>query len=256
MPAKSDSVRALVRGLEILRYLNAHGASQIAAIAAALDIPRPSVYRLVDTMEEAGYISRSATDSRVRITALAVSLGGDAAARSELAYHSGPVLTRLTDQHSWPIDLTVYEDGHMIVQETTHGRSPLSVDRNMAGFALPMLRSSAGRIYLAKCNQKDRRFILDQIRAEGSLEDQPYLSRNWLEENLSAFERQGFATRDPKTFRPKTSSIAVPIMSEERVLGCLSIIWVSKAETMEQAIERYVGPLTEAAETVAKALAP
>jgi IclR family mhp operon transcriptional activator len=64
MAEKQHSVRALVRGLKILRYLNSRGSARPAEVASALDIPRPTVYRLLQTMEEAGYVLFSASDSR------------------------------------------------------------------------------------------------------------------------------------------------------------------------------------------------
>lgn len=254
MAARRENVRALVRGLKVLRFLNSAGAARASEISTALDIPRPTVYRLLRTLEEEGYVLFSSTDTRARVSALAAALGDNSAARSRLCYVAGPFLSGFTDEHSWPIDLSVYEDSHMVIQETTHARSPLSVDNNMVGFALPMLRSSAGRAYLAACDARECEIILDLLRDQNLTEDRPFLFKRWLDENLALYAKQGFATRSPRTFRPKTSSLAVPIFQKGRVVGCLSIIWIARAVTMVDAAALYLNPLKQLAADIGEEL--
>ena len=76
MAANSEIVRALARGLNILRYLNKVGATLPGEIASKLGLPRPTVYRLLHTLEEEGYVIWSASDARVRVSPLAAALAG------------------------------------------------------------------------------------------------------------------------------------------------------------------------------------
>lgn len=252
MSASSDIVRALSRGLDILRYINKKGSARVSELSLQLKLPRPTVYRLLRTLEETGYVALSATDNRVRLTPLAASLGDNSAGRSRLCQIAGPVIAEFTNQHIWPVDLSIYDDLHMVVQETTHARSALSIDRNMAGFPLPMLRSSSGRAYLAHCPKNEQALILELLKNESLVEDLTFLKDAWLDENLALYESQGFATRDFRTFRPKTSSLAVPIRTGAEVVGCLSVIWISKAMPMSEGIERYVDLLKKAAANIAE----
>ena len=45
----------------------------------------------------------------------------------------------------------------------------------------------------------------------------------------------------------KLLAFPVPIISDERAIGCLSIIWVTKAMEMERAVERYAAALQQTA---------
>lgn len=245
MALSSDNVRALSRGLNILRFLNKAGAARVAEIAKELGLARPTVYRLLHTLEEEGYVLYSGSDARVRLSPLAAALGDNAPMRSRLCQVAAPILAKFTDAHAWPVDLSTYEDAHMVIQESTHSRSPLSVDPGMVGFSLPMLRSSAGRAYLSVCSSREREMIIDLLRAEAVVEDLPFLQSSWLDKNLTTYFKQGYATRGPRSFRPKTSSLAVPVLADDRAIGCLSIIWVTKAMSMEQAITRYAAALQE-----------
>lgn len=256
MAGKPDHVRAVARALNILKFVNTAGATKISAIAAALDIPRPSVYRLVATLEDEGYLRFSATDSRVRVTARAAALGDNAKGRSLICQIAGPVLIEFTREHSWPIDLTVYEDGHMMIEETTHARSALSIDPGMSGYALPMLRTSPGRAYLGACTASERVHIAALIRNRDDPDDRAFLAPDWLDDLVNFVAKHGFAVRGPETFRRKTSSLAVPVFRGESVLGCVSTIWVSGALTMDDAIALYAGPLRRAAETISERMGP
>ncbi len=231
------TVRALVRGLDILRHVNRVGVCTPAEIARDVGIPRPTVYRLLETLEEQGYVALSPTSNRVRVTRLAAALGDGFAVNSKICQVAGPVLTAAAGQVVWPVDLTVLENAAMVVQETTHARSPLSIDRGMTGYRLPMLRSSAGRCYLGLCPEAEREAILDQIRRLDDPYDAPFLVEPILRRMLDETVKRQLGTRLGTEFQPKTSSFAVPIWSDNRIVACLSVIWTRGALTLSSALQ-------------------
>ncbi|MAM10980.1 MAG: transcriptional regulator [Rhizobiaceae bacterium] len=253
-PRRNEGVRALTRGLAILRFINARGAARVGEIARALDIPRPTVYRLLETLEEAGYVALSPSSSLVRVTRLAASLGDGYAATSELCQVSGPVFAEYAARLVWPLDLSVHDHFSMVIQETTHNRSPLSIDRAMTGYRMPMLRTSAGRAYLAFCPDEERRHILEHLTRLGDPADQPFLAPVFLDRMLAETRARGIAIRDGGEFRPQTASLAVPILSGEGITGCVSMIWIRSAMTTEKALETGAAPLAEIAARIAAAL--
>lgn len=252
-PEKSDGVRALRRGLAVLRHINACGSTSAAEIARALELPRPTVYRLLQTLEEEGYVAFSASSSQVRVTRLAASLGDGYAAQARVCQAAGPVFGQYAPRLVWPLDLTIYEDAAMVIQETTHTRSPLSIDRGMIGFHLPMLRTSAGRAYLAFCPGEEREVILRHLRRIDDVQDRPFLDDTWLGRCLNEAREKGFAVRDGGEFRPKTSSMAVPVMVGARVEAVISIIWIRSALTLADAVRTFGTTLTDIAAAIAEA---
>lgn len=250
---KGDGVRALRRGLAVLRYINAMGGTGVSAIARALDIPRPTVYRLLQTLEEEGYVVFSSSSAQVRVTRRAASLGDGYLAHSRVCEAAGPVFGEYGPRLVWPLDLTVYENAAMVIQETTHTRSPLSIDRGMIGFRLPMLRTSAGRAYLAFCREEERAMILDHLRRLDDPEDAPFLDAGWLARMLEDTLRRGIAVRDGGEFRPKTSSIAVPVVIEARVCAVVSMIWIRSALSLEEAVAAHGAMLHRIAQAIARA---
>ncbi|MCE5973158.1 DNA-binding transcriptional regulator [Sinirhodobacter sp. WL0062] len=252
--SKPDSVRALTRGLAILRHVNTAGEARPGEIARALNLPRPTVYRLLETLEEAGYVVYSGSSNLVRVTRLAASLGDGYALTSELCQAAVPLFADYGARLVWPLDLTVYDNAAMVIQETTHGRSPLSIDRAMIGYRLPVLRTSAGRAYLSFCGQEERELIIGHLRRLGDPADQPFLEPARLTRMIEETRKRGVALRDAGEFRAQTASIAVPILSQGGVLGCVSMIWIRTAMSGRKALESFAEPLTEIAEKIAQAL--
>ncbi len=251
----ADGVRALLRGLEILRHVNAVGSARPGEIARALDIPRPTVYRLLQTLEEAGYIAFSASSNLARVTRLAASLGEGSAQSTDLCRAAAPLFAEYAARLVWPMDLSVYDNAAMVIQETTHGRSPLSIDRAMIGYRLPVLRTSAGRAYLAFCSEAERGLIIEHLRRLGDPADMFFLQGGWLERMVAETRARGHALRDAGEFRAQTASIAVPVVLDGAVLGCVSLIWIRSALKTAQAVETAAAPLTEIAGRIAAALA-
>jgi IclR family mhp operon transcriptional activator len=248
---ENATVRSLARGLAILRHINQMGEARPGEIAKALDLPRPTVYRLLETLEQQGYVAFSATANHVRITRLAASLGDGYALSSQIAQAAGPIFADFATKLVWPLDLTVYKNAAMVIQETTHARSPLSIDRGMTGYRLPVLRTAPGRAYLAFCPDEERQLIVDHIRQLDLPEDRPFLQDAWLAHQIAQTRARGVGLRDSGEFREHTASIAAPILAGRQVLGCVSVIYIRSAMSTRKALDDLTAPLQQAAARIA-----
>ncbi|OWJ77157.1 DNA-binding transcriptional regulator [Haematobacter genomosp. 1] len=253
--SRGETVRALRRGLDILRFVNASGGARPAEIAHALGIPRPTVYRLVETLEEEGYVTLSPTSTVVRITRQAAALGDAYARTSRLCQAAGPLLSELGQQLLWPLDLSVYDNAAMVIQETTHPLSPMSIDRAMIGYRLPVLRTSAGRAYLAFIDAGERGLILEHLRRLGEPTDIPFLDPGWLDRTIAQTRERGFSIRDAGEFRAQTASLAAPILQDGVVLGCISVIWIRSALRTPAAIDTCAVPVCATAARIGAVMA-
>lgn len=245
-----EGVRAFKRGLDVLQEVNRSGGIRAGDVARALDLPRPTVYRLLETLEELGYVARSASDDRFRVTRLALSLGDGYDPGVVICQAAAPYLAELSKTLVWPVDLSTYENAAMVVQETTHSRSPLSIDRGMIGKRLPMLRTSAGRAYLAACPARERDLIVSHLRRIDEAGDRAFLDRGRLDQMIAETQARGYAIRSEGEYNPKTASIAVPIVRNEIVFGCISIIWIRTALAIDRAIADFVAPLRDVAAAI------
>ncbi len=246
----SEAVRAFKRGLDVLHEVNRSGGIRAGDVARRLDLPRPTVYRLLETLEELGYVARSSSDSRFRVTRRASSLGDGYDPGVVICQAAAPTLGELGRRLVWPVDLSTYENAAMVIQETTHPRSPLSIDRGMIGKRLPMLRTSAGRAYLAACPGRERDVIIGHLQRIDEVEDRPFLQPDRLARIIEETAQRGYAMRSEGEYNAKTASIAVPIVREDVVFGCISIIWIRSALSLDEAVAAFAEPMREAAAAI------
>jgi IclR family mhp operon transcriptional activator len=227
------SVRSLERGLRILQALNrCHnaGAQQLAHI---VELPRPTVYRLLETMEGLGYVARS--DDLWALTAQVKALSSGFHDDVWVTRVAAPILHELGREVLWPVDLVTFENDAMIIRETTHAESPFSIDRGMAGTHLPILQTSAGRSYLAFSPACERDIILARLRHSGKPGDMMAHDEQLVERILAETRHLGYGFRTDG-FNPHTASISLPILVGDRVLACVSMIWIASALSLGDAV--------------------
>jgi IclR family mhp operon transcriptional activator len=250
---RGDRVRSIKRGLDVLLEVNRSGGIRAGELAQRLNLARPTVYRLLETLEELGYVARSASDERFRVTRRASSLGDGYDPGIVISQAAASVIGDLSRRFVWPIDLSTYENAAMVIQETTHARSPLSIDRGMIGRRLPLLRTSAGRAYLSYCPEAEREIILKHVARIDEADDRPYLASEYLSRMIADTRTRGFAVRSDGEYNDKTASIAVPILRNDYVLACISVIWIRTALDLQDAISQFAAPLKDAAASLGDA---
>src|SRR5262245_52144729 len=245
--AEARGVRALERGLAVLAAMNRHKVASVLELARETRLPRPTVYRLLETLGRAGFVSHSGAADRFCLSRKVRTLSDGFVEDEWITDIARPLMAAFTAAHVWPVALMTFEEGRMLIRETTHPASSLSIDYGMVGRRLPMLRTAAGRSYLAFCPVNERRAILDMLDHSPDPEDR-YDERR-LPALLREIRASGCALQD-REINPKTSGISVPIRGE-RLLGSVSMIWIASALTLEEAQQRFLAPLVELATRIA-----
>ncbi|WP_407495663.1 helix-turn-helix domain-containing protein [Pseudooceanicola sp. MF1-13] len=259
MSRSDNGIRALERGLALLEELNLHDSARPTTLSRALGLPRSSVYRILETLEEQGYVERSVSNSQFRVTDRVRLLARGVTSRTRLAAVAGPIIHRMATEMTWPVDVAAHEAGAMYVQETTNPLSPMAMARSMIGKPLPMLRTAAGRAVLAFSTDAERDAILALVRARNDPANLPYLDPASLERILADTKERGYSTRSgetaiPDSYSDRTSSIGVPIMNGTSVIGSIVVIWITPAMPISEGVDRFLGLLTSAAQDIGAAL--
>lgn len=146
----SKEVHSLTRGLAVLDELNREGAARAGSLARRLRLARPTVYRLLDTLEESGYVAKSASDERYRITQRTAQLFKRYSTALDGA--STDLLQTAAEQSGWLLHLSTFDGSSMVVRLTGWPIVPALPCRGYTGRTLPILSSSAGHAYLAACD--------------------------------------------------------------------------------------------------------
>ena len=238
-------IRSFSRGLAVLSALNLHGSATALTLARETGVPRATVYRLLQTMLDDGYISRGPADDRFHLQLKVRGLSEGFEDEQWISTIAGPALVDLTQRISWPCDVCALEGLKMVIHETTHRVAPLSVDRNMVGEDLPILMSASGLAYISFLPKEEQQTLLGLLAQSNDPRDA--LARNPAEalRLLEATRRRGYAVRQAGQIWPHTGAVALPIRVGRRVLGCINVVWMARVVSPKEGVSRYLDPLRE-----------
>lgn len=260
MQSRVKSVRALARGLEVFRALHRHRSASLQDLHDETGLAKPTLLRILKTLEEGGIARRSARDGRYRVSASVRFFGQNLSEEDAIAEQAAPVLDRLCRDVIWPSDLAVYKDGAMEIVESSRHQTPFMVNRDRIGFRVHMLMSAMGRIYLAFSPAAERRAILMRLGRSGDPYDRAARNMSAVLADLARDRARGYAVREAGygrwgySERSRAGAIAVPVLQGKRVLASLSLSWAAGATTREQMVEQHLTRLKAAAAEIAAGL--
>ena len=249
----TKQVLALRKGLIVLRALNRRNDATALEISRETRLPRPTVYRLLSTLQAAGYIDRGPNGNTFRLTIAVRGLSAGYSDEAWVAEIATPVLEDLRREIVWPSDLATYERGAMLIRATTNSTSPLATLPERAGHRPPVLTTSLGRAYFSFCDAAARDSILSVLAAPGHRERREARNRAAVRRLVVATRARGYAVRE-RGRAPGTSSIAVPVIKDGRVLAAINIICIASAISVDKIVTRYLAPLRSAARHIEDAL--
>jgi IclR family mhp operon transcriptional activator len=260
---KAETIRALERGLQVLQVLQGSSVTSLHELHQATGISKPSLLRILNTLEGAGVVSRRLADGQYRVSAFR-RVRGDR--HDRVVEAAGPVLDRLCQKVLWPSDLLVPAGDHMERRETSQSSSRFFLrasDRNRVGQAVGFLLTGVGRAYLAFCPDKERETVLRRLRRSDKPDDRLARDPRQLERILAETRKRGYGMRDPIFTGGQYGSgprddglaaIAVPLAGRRRVYGSINILWIKTAFTVPEFARRHLEDLQNAAREIVSTL--
>jgi IclR family mhp operon transcriptional activator len=242
----TESIRGLSRGLSVLRTMNRLGSSSILALSRNTGISRPALYRILATLETEGYVASIPDGGAFALTSKIRELSLGFRDQDAFTEAAAPILDRLQQEIMWPTDLAVYEDGVMVIRETTRRNSPLVFDRATVGWRLPVLHTSLGIAYLSGLDEAALKGVLRRLKKSKDPLDSIAHERGVVTRYLERARSQGYASR-PGGFFPTTDSIAVCVHGHLSPVGAIGMTFVASAMTEKEAAKRFLPSLTSAA---------
>ena len=261
---RAETIRGLERGLEVLRVLQSQQISSLNDIHITTAISKPSLLRILHTLERAGLVTRRLADGHYRLSTVT----GTMRKRDRydrVAEAAAPVLLRLCEKVKWPSDLFVPAGDHMERRETSRPHSPFMLQPMWPGLAsrVAWLTTGVGRAYLAWCPEKERQAILRRLWKSRNPQDWLARDPKKLDAILAETRRRGYATRDTSHVGGTYDSpmrddglaaIVVALSDGARVHGSINILWIRTAFTVDQFAAKHLADLQAAAQEIVSSL--
>lgn len=247
-------VRALERGLRILEVVNERDGVKTQEIADLIGLSRPTVFRLLETLQGMGFVSQSTSGTKWHPTLSCHLLSSGFVDKSWVSQIAMPEMIELGRRILWPIDLVTIDEGAMLIRETTHKVSPFSFDSGMVGKHVPLLHTAGGHAYIANCPDDEREVIFEMLRKSGKAEHALIHDPRMIAQIIERTRTRGFGFRT-EGYRNHTHSVAMPVLHEGRVLACLSVICLKSAISFDDMVRKFTPRLQKTCNRISDLIA-
>ena len=253
---KSDyTIQTVSNALRLLEVFYQDAELGVSELARRLGLHKNNVFRLLATLELAGYVQQSPKTERYRLGTRCIELGRAYARSHTLCDRARPVLEMLVERLGETAHLAVLRDFEVVHLE---GLVPpqLLVTASRAGQRLPAHCTALGKVLIG-CADEGTIERFDRSCVEGrslpARTESSIVDAHKLFEHLRAVGGQGFAL-DLGECEPGLHCAAAPVFGADGLAAALSVSGPS-LRLSEDTIFREVLPiLTEAADALSQAM--
>ncbi len=244
---QQSSVRALERGLDIIRLLNRHNGLTVTQVGQLTGLPRPTAFRLLRTLEALSYLFRDGQDKKYRLTAQVRTLSHGYDQEEWIPKVARPIMAELCKKILWPIALGTVSGEHMLIRDTTDEMSPFAIYRHRGGFNIPLLNTASGAVYLAYCDAHRRGELINHaLHADADALSRGGTNIDIFRRSLETIRAVGYSCM--RVVDANHNALAVPIIVDGEIFATLSARFYTTAMSLQQAVDRYAADMIQAAE--------
>lgn len=243
-------VESVRRAIHLLHELNRQRVSSVRHLHHATGLPKPTIVRLLDTFVGLGYVVNDHRQGGYQVTSLVRSLSAGFHGDPLVVEAARPWAIAFTRKFLWPVAVAVLDRDAVAVRFSTIPDSPVSPFHATINKRLQLMSRALGRAYIAFCPPNERNLLLRMLATSNDPEDESARDRDAALNLLAMIRRAGFADRSAAVEPKSSSTIAVPVMLERKVLATVGVTYFTSAISKADAIERYVPALKEMAKNI------
>ncbi|WP_342600921.1 IclR family transcriptional regulator [Psychrobacillus sp. FSL H8-0483] len=242
--------KTVVRSMDILNLFINHDALTFQEIIELSMIPKTSVYRMLLTLEEMGFVEKG-NDSKYRLGLLFLTYGNLVSTRLDIRQIAYPIMQDLHKELKEAINLIVKQGEEAIYIEKVDVFQKVRL-YTAIGRRSPLYTGACSRVILSFLQDDEIESYLDQVElksfALGTITD-----KETLKESIRNARRDGY-TISHSELENHTSAIAAPIFNHKgQVVGGISIAGI-EANYQNENIVIFANKATEAANEISKRL--
>ncbi|MBU8588994.1 IclR family transcriptional regulator [Priestia megaterium] len=248
---KGDTVQSVDRALAILGIVSQHNQIGITDICKSLDLNKTTVYRLLSTLMNNGYIEQVKGSNKYRCTFKLFEMGNKKIQDLDLLEEAKPALEKLADLTKETVHLVVEEGTEIVYIHKVESTNTIRM-HTWVGKKNPMYRTAVGKAILAF---SDKEKAIDIWNKSEIVQNTPYTITNIDDflEQLVLVRKNGYAIDNEET-EIGIRCVAAPILDfSKNVIGALSIS-IPTIRFPENEIEVYGNQVKKCSEVISKKL--
>lgn len=239
-----DGVRAVERALDVLMAF-APGDRELTAgeLLKRVDLSRPTLYRLLRTLENKGFIASSGEPQRFALGTSVAQLAHVWSTGLDVASVAQPMLRRLWEDTGETVALLLHQGNERVYVAELPSAQPLSFRRGV-GHRDDVTRGASGRVILANLPSPEA-----YMQGRGGVRIDPIV----LGKRLKKVREQGYEVSRDELIKGAVA-VAVPIFrGSGQVIGSLAVFGPSVRVDQER-VQLFVELLKGEAKKLSQAL--
>jgi IclR family KDG regulon transcriptional repressor len=241
---------SVVRTLTILEELATSRQINLEQLAKQTRLPKPTLYRFMQTLCELGYVYRDGNDE-YSLTLKMFSIASHALEWMDLPAKARPITDKLASDLGETVHVGIQEEDHAIYILKVESKYTIRM-YSRVGKTIPLYCTAIGKMLLSYFSPEDF------ARYAGSIAYTPYTARTIttrekLQKELTQIRAKGIS-RDREEHEEGITCIAAPIRDySSRVIAALSVSWPVFRFKPEH-LDAYQRAIRDAAESISRLL--
>jgi DNA-binding IclR family transcriptional regulator len=216
------SIQSVARAIGIMQYIANHGNSvSLTAISKGMDLSKSTVYGLISTLEQAGYVFQDQTTGLYSLGLKLFELGQVVYASMDLRSIAMPFLYQIGKKHEETVHLAILSTGEVVYIEKVDSPHSIRIASNIGG-RNPAHCTGVGKVLLAGLGEKE----LERVVAQKGLRrftENTITDLSELKRQLELIRLRGYAV-DDEEIEVGLRCVAAPIKNHRgETIAAISI---------------------------------
>jgi IclR family acetate operon transcriptional repressor len=216
---RAGDVRSVARAISVLTAFEDADQLSLADLAAHTRLPKPTVFRLVLTLENAGILARSEEGNLFSLGPRLVSIARLVLSRG-LPEIARPHMQALARSYGHTVNLAVLDEDEMLFVDVIESRSTLRMVSGV-GTREPFHSTAVGKAVVAELDAEELETMLGR-RPLRAVTPRTITSRAQFDAELREIHARGYST-DRGESQPGAHCVAAPIIGRHGVVGGISV---------------------------------
>lgn len=214
-----NHVKSLHTAFRIVEHLREVDGARITDIAQELELPKSTVYRHLNTLEQNTYIIKN--NNRYYLSLKFLRLGEYTKQRKRAYGLASSIVEDIASETNERAQFSVLEQNSAVLIHWAMGERAVLTNTRV-GQRLPLYCSSSGKAILSQMMRENVKSILDKIEFREHT-DQTIVDAGELKEELTAVRSRGYSFNDEEYING-LRGVSVPIFDEKSdMIGALTV---------------------------------
>ena len=252
MPQSSYQIESLIRGLQVLSLFNRETPSfSLTEIKNAAALNKTTAFRIISTLESAGYLERNPDTKRYQPGLKVLRLGFTAISSLEFRQVARPYLRQLSQDVNETVSLSVLDEMEVIYVDRVRRQQIVGVVLGI-GSRIPAQCGSMGKAMLAHLSPDELERRLGQPMAPCT--SKSMLDKEILEVELAQVRNQGYALNDEE-LEIGLRAVAAPIWDHtNHVIAAVNVTGSVRTISIQRIVDELAPKVMDTASQISHAL--